>query len=303
MNKRTTFFSILTILGLMCSNALYAQKEISAEQPTDGARDVNVGVIKWSAQLGLKYDLYFGISENPSLYRADLDSMEVKPVVLELNRTYYWKIAEKKNGKTVRMSKTFTFSTLPIALNASVKYNSFVDLRDYKVYWTTTVGGAEWFAQNLDYKLPNNSWYYNDSETDKVYGQLYKGQLQSTQPHDVCPSGWHIPSQQEWETLINAFGGYKTAGAALKETSDTHWRNSKASKTNHSGMTVLPAGSRDSKPSFANKNKYTFFWTSSPNPKIPNSFSTIDLGFMRDNLIIEAGNPNWSYSIRCVKDK
>jgi hypothetical protein len=49
--------------------------------------------------------------------------------------------------------------------------------------------------------------------------------------------------------------------------------------------------------------KYTFFWTSTPNPKIINSFTTINFGFMRDNLIIDVGDPDWSYSIRCVKDK
>jgi hypothetical protein len=45
------------------------------------------------------------------------------------------------------------------------------------------------------------------------------------------------------------------------------------------------------------------FWTSTPNLKIQNSFYSVNLGFMRDNLIIDASDPNWSYSIRCVKDK
>lgn len=53
-------------------------------------------ILKWSTQEGMKYDLYFGLSANPSLYKSDLDTMEVKPVILELNKKYYWKIVEKK---------------------------------------------------------------------------------------------------------------------------------------------------------------------------------------------------------------
>ena len=299
------WFQIFVLLTFVIfSNCkIYAQKEISAVLPADKANNVNVGILKWSAQEGMKYDLYFGTSTNPNLFKSDLDTMEVKPIILELNKKYYWKIVEKKNGKEIRTSKIFTFSTLPITLNASLKYNSYVDLRDYKIYWTITVNEKEWFVQNLDYDLQNNSWYYDNSETNKIYGKLYAGQSLTTNPYDICPEGWHIPTQQEWTDLINAFGGLKVAGSTLKETTDLYWRNSKVVRTNKSGMTILPSGSRDSKPSFANLGKYTSFWTSTPNPKIPNSYYAINFGFMRDNLIIDGGDPNWSYSIRCVKDK
>ena len=297
------FLILITFIVFFNSGNIYAQKQITTVFPKDGASNVNVGILKWSAQEGMKYDLYFGLSANPSLYKSDLDTMEVKPVILELNKKYYWKIVEKKNGKVIRTSKIFAFSTLPVTLNTTLKYKSFVDLRDYKIYWTITVNGKEWFVQNLDYDLPNNSWYYDNSETNKVYGKLYSGQSLTTNLSDICPKGWHIPSQQEWTDLINTFGGLKVAGAALKETTDLYWRNSKYDRTNSSGITVLPAGSRDTKPSFSNLNKYTSFWTSTPNPKVRNSFSTIDFGFMRDNVIVSDGDPGWSYSIRCVKDK
>ena len=305
MVRKMKWFQIFVLLTFVIfSNCkIYAQKEISAVLPADKANNVNVGILKWSAQEGMKYDLYFGTSTNPKLFKSDLDTMELKPIILELNKKYYWKIVEKKNGKEIRTSKIFTFSTLPITLNASLKYNSYVDLRDYKIYWTITVNEKEWFVQNLDYDLQNNSWYYDNSETNKIYGKLYAGQSLTTYSNDICPEGWHIPTQQEWTDLINAFGGLKVAGSTLKETTDLYWRNSKVVRTNKSGMTILPSGSRDSKPSFANLGKYTSFWTSTPNPKIPNSYYAINLGFMRDNLIIDGGDPNWSYSIRCVKDK
>lgn len=299
MKKKLSIF----VTVLMFQTIIFAQKEIMPVMPLDGASNVNVGIIKWSAQKGMKYDLYFGLSANPSLFKSDLDTMEVKPVILELNKKYYWKIVEKKDGKEIRTSKIFTFSTLPISLNASLEYKPYVDSRDYKIYWTITVNEREWFVQNLDYDLQNNSWYYDNSETNKVYGKLYSGQSLTTNLNDICPKGWHIPTQQEWTDLLNSYGGLKVAGSALKETTDLYWRNSNIDRNNSSGITILPAGSRDSKPSFSNLGKYTSYWTSTPSPKIQNGFFTIDFGFMRDNIIISVGDPNWSYSIRCVKDK
>lgn len=299
--KRFRWLFILTVV-LSFYGKTHAQKEISAVFPPDGSSNVNAGVLKWTAQEGMKYDLYFGLTAHPPLYKSDVETMELKSVILELNKKYYWKVVEKKDGKTIRTSKVFSFSTLPIALNASLVYKSMHDSRDNKVYWTITHNGKEWFVQNLDYDLQGKSWYYDDSESNKGYGKYYSGQALTSNPNDICPEGWHIPSLQEWTDLINAFGGFKLAGSALKESTDAYWRAYKVGRTNASGMTVLPAGSRDSKPSFANLGKYANFWTSTPNPKVQNSFNTINFGFMRDNLISGTGDPAWSYSVRCVKD-
>jgi uncharacterized protein (TIGR02145 family) len=289
-------------LALFVQNGL-AQNEITAKIPANGAVGVNTGILRWSGRDGVQYDLYFGLTPNPGLYKSDLQAMEEKPFILELNKKYYWKVAEKKDGKVIRSSKVFSFSTLPIVLNPSVGYTPFVDERDYTIYWTTEVNGTVWFAQNLDFAWADLSWYYDNSSANKVYGRLYSGHTLKTKPDSICPTGWHVPSQLEWMETINSTGGVKTAGKQWKEASDLYWRSSKNERNNKSGMTVLPAGSRDSKPSFANLGKYTFFWTSTPNPQIPGSYYSFDFGFMRDNITIGPGDPNWSYSIRCVKDK
>ncbi len=287
---------------LIFSSRIFSQKDITPVFPADGSVNVNKAVLQWSGAEGVVYDIYFGLSTDPKLFKADIAVSEIKPVVIELNKKYYWKIVEKKDGKIVRTSRVFNFSTLPVKLSPSVKYNSLIDQRDDKIYWTTTINGNEWFAQNLEYDLKNQSWYYENSEANKVYGKLYSGQALKTNIKDICPAGWHIPERKEWMDLTDFTGGYKVAGTALKETSDLFWRASKNQRTNSSGMSVLPAGSRDSKPDFSNSGKYTFFWSATTSPKA-NGFYTIDLGFMRDNVIFSDGDPDWSYSIRCIKDK
>jgi len=281
----------------------YAQKEIGAVFPKDGAVNVNVGIIGWSANEGHVYDLYFGTTPDPELYKSGLQATEEKPVILKLNSTYYWKIAEKKDGKIVRTSKTFKFSTLPITLNSYQEYTPFIDPRDNKIYWTIRTGNQEWFAHNLDYDLKDQSWYYANLESNKVYGRLYSGKALTTNLAEICPAGWHVPTQQEWTDLINLIGGIKMAGQVMKEATDTYWRKSETKGNNKSGMTILPSGSRDSKPAFSNLGKYTFFWTSTPNREIKGSFYNIDSGFMRDYVKFDTGDPDWSYSIRCLKDK
>ena len=86
MVRKMKWFQIFVLLTFVIfSNCkIYAQKEISAVLPADKANNVNVGILKWSAQEGMKYDLYFGTSTNPNLFKSDLDTMEVKPIILEL---------------------------------------------------------------------------------------------------------------------------------------------------------------------------------------------------------------------------
>lgn len=293
---------LFVLIVIVSPRICFSQSDIVAIQPAHKAINVNVGVLKWSASTDCEYDLYFGTASNPPLYKSGLKVAQEKPVIIELNKTYYWKIIEKKSGKEIRSSKIFSFSTLPIQLNSEIKYNSFVDERDDKIYWTITINGKEWFAQNLDYDLQDLSWYQNNSESNKIYGKLYVGSSLTSNLKDICPSGWHIPTVSEWTELIETVGGFKFAGKDLKENSELYWRKSEKKGTNVSGMTILPAGSRDSKPSFSNLGKYTFFWTSTPNPKIIGSFMSLDFGFMRDNINLSTGDKEWSYSIRCVKD-
>ncbi len=293
---------LVSTLALLLVNSAMAKSSIKAVFPEDGMTGVNTGVLEWSGQEGSRFDLYFGTDSDPKLYKSNLEKMKENPVIIELNKKYFWKVVEKQKDTIIGTSKVFSFTTLPIQLNPNLKYKPFVDSRDGKVYWTIKIGRKEWMVQNLDYNLSGMSWYYGDSEKNKVYGRLYSGQAIGSSIDDICPAGWHIPAENEWRELLSEFGGEKTAGPSVKESSASFWSKSKNTRSNASGMTVLPSGSRDRKPSYSNLGKYAFFWTSTSVPKKPDNFYKIDFGFMRDQALINAGSPEWSYSIRCVKD-
>ncbi|MFO7829644.1 MAG: FISUMP domain-containing protein [Bacteroidales bacterium] len=118
--------------------------------------------------------------------------------------------------------------------------NTFTDPRDGKVYQTVIIGNQEWMAENLAYAPSSgNYWaYHNNNENFETYGYLYDWETAC----DVCPDGWHLPSDDEWTELTDYLGGEDVAGGKLKEKGRTHWTRPNGGATNESGFSALPGG-------------------------------------------------------------
>jgi uncharacterized protein (TIGR02145 family) len=88
-----------------------------------------------------------------------------------------------------------------------------------------------WFAENLKYKsVRGDFWAFNEEERDVAQlGYLYF--LESALK--ACPSGWHIPSLEEWKVLVDSLGGRAVAGGKLK--SMEAWNAPNTGATNLSG--------------------------------------------------------------------
>ena len=137
----------------------------------------------------------------------------------------------------------------------------FCDTRDGKAYKYVTIGTQTWMAENLNYETAN-SWCYDDVTSNcATYGRLYTwaaamdsagtwstngkgcGYGSTCSPaypvRGVCPSGWHLPTKAEFETLFTAVGGSSTAGTQLKST--TGWNDS-GNGIDAFGFSALPAG-------------------------------------------------------------
>ena len=115
--------------------------------------------------------------------------------------------------------------------------NTFTDARDGKKYKTVKIGNQTWMAENLAYKASSGCWAYdNNQENVKTYGYLYDWKTAKK----VCPAGWHLPSDNEWEILIDYLGGEDIAGNKLKSTNG--WESPNSGATNESGFSALPGG-------------------------------------------------------------
>ena len=119
-----------------------------------------------------------------------------------------------------------------------VTLGSMTDPRDGQTYKTVKIGSQTWMAENLNYKTDSSFCYLDDVSNCAKYGRLYKlstalgkpesecsgvgGKACTLPPGDVqgvCPSGWHLPSRAEWDTLLAAAGGESVAGKFLKSSS------------------------------------------------------------------------------------
>jgi uncharacterized protein (TIGR02145 family) len=137
---------------------------------------------------------------------------------------------------------------------------------DGNIYEVIRIGKQLWMKENLEttkynngiaisnvtdsvswresYNTPAFCWYNNDSlGFNGIYGVLYNWHAVNTRL--LCPTGWHVPSDAEWKTLIKYLGGQDIAGGKLKETGTLHWSSPNTGASNEIGFTALPGGFRD----------------------------------------------------------
>ena len=142
---------------------------------------------------------------------------------------------------------------------------SFVDIRDNEVYQTVTIGTQTWMSENFRGNFGQNVAYNNDNNNIPIYGRLYKGgtehnevdgQLNIAEVALIAPSGWHLPSQSEFQTLLAFIG----SGSDSKLKSTSGWNSN---GTDTFGFNVKPGGYREyNNGAFANIGTGAFLWGS-----------------------------------------
>ncbi|MEM7105032.1 MAG: fibrobacter succinogenes major paralogous domain-containing protein [Bacteroidota bacterium] len=180
---------------------------------------------------------------------------------------------------------------------------TFTDPRDGKTYNTIEIGNQTWFAENLNYDGAT-SWCYDDLAINcEEYGKLY---LWSTAVN-VCPSGWHLPSEAELIELVNFLGGQNQAGFKLREGGAEHWIETDPNiMYNESGFTGLPGG-------FGSVGNYLYqgtagtFWSSTTYEIVPGNTSnanTLYIGHTGNNFMgrVLFSSKDVAASVRCIMD-
>jgi uncharacterized protein (TIGR02145 family) len=156
----------------------------------------------------------------------------------------------------------------------------------------------EWIKAGQERK-PTWCYYANDPANGYKYGKLYNWHAVND-TRNLAPEGWHVPSNAEWQTLIDYYGGQEVAGRNLKEAGVKHWKNPNTGAINEHGFSALPGGHRDNNANFFNIGHYATFWSSTNCNNISAWKRHMSRGDAK--VYIDCTNMVAGFSVRCVED-
>ncbi|MBN2892155.1 MAG: fibrobacter succinogenes major paralogous domain-containing protein [Bacteroidales bacterium] len=208
---------------------------------------------------------------------------------------------------------------------ADLKLNIYAELGVTDIegnhYETVRIGDQIWMAENLKTTKFNNGdditvvsiwsdwinttspamcWFYDNPATYKeTYGGLYN--FYAVNPGNLCPDGWHVPSETEWQTLIDYVGGVNIAGGELKEKGYTFWANPNTGANNTYGFNARGCGNRNhTTGDFDFDQEQANFWTST---NVTGQIAKdVEMYYNSANAEINNGSMKQGTSVRCVKD-
>ena len=301
-------FATLSTSSITCFTSTTAS--IGGYITSDGGATVTARGVCWSTTSGPT------IASSKTTDGTGTGSFTSEITGLTGGTTYYVRAYSTNSGGTAYGNEV-SFATTP----ASFPNCGTVTDIDGNVYKTVTIGTQCWMAENLKttkYRngdpIPNVTdnaawgalytgaycWYNNDAATYRAdYGALYNW-FTVDDSRNLCPTGWHVPTDTEWTTLTTYLGGESVAGGKLKETCFTHWTSPNTGATNSSGFTALPGGGQGViGPS--NDFGYTGWWWSSTGYSPATSWFRALRSSISD-VYRNYGNNQDGFSVRCVQD-
>ncbi len=188
-------------------------------------------------------------------------------------------------------------------------------------YPVVTIGTQTWMAGNLKTTKYQNGdpipvvtdsttwgglttdarcWYNNDSAIfAHTYGAIYNWYAVDNSK-GLCPSGWHVPVNDEWDVLSNFLTSSGITGGDLKETGLTHWNSPNTGATNSTAFTALPGGFRYLNTGVFGDIGKQALWLSATASSSTQA-SAWRLQFLNSIFDSALSNFNYGLSVRCVK--
>jgi uncharacterized protein (TIGR02145 family) len=246
--------------------------------------------------------------------------------ICDENRTdWTWKVMACVNGEWGAWSEERKFDVEPLGTDCVDEPppwpQDWVEDVDANYYGIATIGKQRWMKENLRVTLFNNwvpiheiadnsawnklttygyCWYNNDVVSYyQTYGALYN--WNAVNSGILCPTGWHVPSEREWQIMIDFLGGSAIAGGKLKEYGVVNWSAPNSEATNESSFTALPGGTRLSSGLYTEMGLSGNFWTSTK--KGDNDPEIVVLKFNNGEVVNgKQCDPVTGASVRCIRD-
>jgi uncharacterized protein (TIGR02145 family) len=178
-------------------------------------------------------------------------------------------------------------------------------------YDAVLIGAQTWMAENLNYDASDSKCYSNSEDKCNDYGRLYNwttamadvasSTANPSGVQGVCPDGWHLPSQAEWDALTAYIEGDKSCTSCnAKHLKVTSWNTMGVNGEDSYGFAALPGGRGGSDGKFSHDNTSGFWWSASESEN--NADYAYQL-YMWDNALLSIGSKDDLFSVRCLQDQ
>lgn len=131
--------------------------------------------------------------------------------------------------------------------------------------------------------------YNNETYKGIIYGKLYNWYALND-IRGLAPKGWKIPSDEDWNQLIDFLGGWEIAGKKIKDSSILQ---------SSLGFNGVHGGARDSLAQFFNIIDYSYWWTSTENSNYTANYRSINKN--SDSILRNFAIKSFGFSVRCIK--
>jgi uncharacterized protein (TIGR02145 family) len=196
-------------------------------------------------------------------------------------------------------------------------------VKDYdgNQYTTVTIGTQDWLVENLKATRYQNGdpiqmvtedaqWnkqttgafcnFDQEAANGQIYGHLYNWYAVND-PRNICPKGWRVPTDADWDVLSSALGGDVSSAGKMKDATTRYWDSPNVGATNESGFTALPGGYRSIKGEYNSMGSFTFFWSSSGYASETAWCRWMQSG--NDQLDRIDNYKNFGFSVRCIREE
>jgi uncharacterized protein (TIGR02145 family) len=200
--------------------------------------------------------------------------------------------------------------------NTATRYCSNGEMKDYgsvqddegNAYKTVAIGEQTWMAENLNYNVSGSKCYaegISGVSADSVakncekYGRLYDWATAMGEVKDICPNGWHIPSNAEWDQLyryIDSDNSTDAVGKYLKA-AGTGWDGD-----DDFGFAALPGGLGRSDGAFINYILDGHWWSSSERYLSSSESYSRTMSYVNESASSNYLDKNFLLSVRCIQD-
>jgi uncharacterized protein (TIGR02145 family) len=308
-------------LSVRCIKSNEPPSSPSSPQPSNGAINQPINTtLSWSCNDPendpLTYDVYFGTSNPPALVVSGQTNATYNPGALNYSTPYFWKIVAHDDKGNTTIGSVWSFTAENFVWSCG---DTIIDARDNQIYNTVQIGTQCWMAENLNFGtiiqgnteqgnnlIPEKYCYNNNPANCDVYGGLYQW-LELTNywnPGDLCPAGWYLPWDTEWDVLINQLGGSAVAGGKLKSTGTIEagtglWLAPNTGATNESGFNAISTGYYENG-TFLGMGTHSQWWTGRD---LWTWYAFYyEVAYNNDDIIFNYIPQSYGFSARCVKE-